>query len=455
MTTQVGGDSPQTMPVAVSAGMVAGQIRQASAQAAAANGPKFSMDAFVKGLKQLRHPKEAFRSARASTVEALKPLGKPGEFAAAVKQGTIANVPLSDALSQQNLLTRLAARFPFVKGYLGPDYILNQAIGSLPNSAGPLAGLRQRLPFWKPPAVHLDGISKAKVTKIALEGVDVANKLQKIGVPPELADKVAKATLQRQEALELAKQTAQQATLAASQRAVQQLTTEALKLQLRDGGLGYAKPTAEKVAQALAQGGKAGKQALLKMGFFPKDAARLVNSAAVGQVANAGGNSFMAGARKLAGNLLSGAKGSFVLAGVFSFVTNIGQVAGGQMTFPQFVGLSAMDTAAYGTIGLGAGAAGAAIGTLIPVPLLGTVAGFAIGFAAGWLYEKVLRDPVKAVLGFGQKPSGTQKTDAPVAASPTSPPSAASQSTERAADPYKQFQEVYNAQLKRLEEPAY
>ncbi len=451
MTTQVGGDSPQTMPVAVSAGMTAGQIRQASAQAAAASGPKFSMDTFVKGLKQLRHPKEAFRSAKASTAEALRPLGKPREFAAAVKQGSIANVPLADALSQQNIMTRIAARIPFVKSYLGPDYILNQAIGSLPNSAGPLAGLRQRLPFWKPPAVHLDGISKAKITKIALEGGNVANKLQTIGVPTELAEKVAKATVQRQEALALAKQTAQQATLVASQQAVQRLTTEALTLQLRGS---HAQPTAEKVARALAQGGNEGQKALLKMGFFPKDATRLVNSAAVGQVANAGGNSFLAGAKKLAGNLLSGAKGSFVLAGVFSVLTNVGAVAQGQMSIPQFVGLSAMDTAAYGTIGLGAGAAGAAIGTLIPVPVLGTVAGFAIGFAAGWLYEKVLRDPAKAILGFGQKPSGAQKADAPAAASPASP-STASQPTERAVDPYKQFQEVYNAQLKRLEEPAY
>src|SRR5437763_6305415 len=61
------------------------------------------------------------------------------------------------------------------------------------------------------------------------------------------------------------------------------------------------------------------------------------------------------------GKLLGGAKGNFIVAGVFSLASNAIQLAQGKIGIKQFVGLTVADTAAYGAIGWGSAAAGAAI----------------------------------------------------------------------------------------------
>jgi hypothetical protein len=133
------------------------------------------------------------------------------------------------------------------------------------------------------------------------------------------------------------------------------------------------------------------------------------------------------GFKGFVGKLLSGAKGNFVVAGVFSLATNAIQLAQGQINIAQFLGLSVVDTAAYGAIGWGSAAAGAALGTAI-FPGFGTAAGFVIGLGLGVLggsiYEKVLRNPLKGLLGAGGGASdGGYRTGTTGAPGPTGPSS--------------------------------
>jgi hypothetical protein len=128
------------------------------------------------------------------------------------------------------------------------------------------------------------------------------------------------------------------------------------------------------------------------------------------------------------GKLLGGAKGNFIVAGVFSLASNAIQLAQGKIGVKQFLGLTLADTAAYGAIGWGSAAAGAAIGTAL-FPGVGSIAGFVIGlglgFVGGHLYEKFIRNPLKAMLG-GPAGGAAQQ------------PYTASTPGQNAADPYGQ-----------------
>ncbi|MEB3220531.1 MAG: hypothetical protein VKS61_00490 [Candidatus Sericytochromatia bacterium] len=361
---QVGGDSQNTMPVAINAGLTARQIARLTP--VDPNAAKFSMDAFKKSL------------------------GNPG----ALLEGTAKNLPLSDALAQQSLFTRLAAKVPFVRNFLGPDFILNEAIGKLGKDA-------------------LNGLSKAQVTQIALEGGDVAGKLAKAGLSPELAKELGAKSAERLAALGGNAAGAVSRQVVSS--AADDLAKQALGMTMKKG---FTQASEAAVKKALQDPNAY--EALKQLGFYAKDAKALVAKAAgagaetvakaatteaaavAGQAAAKEGAK--TGVKGFLGNLLSGAKGNFVVAGVFSLASNAIQLAQGQINVMQFLGLSVVDTAAYGAIGWGSAAAGAAIGTAL-FPGVGTAAGFVIGLGLGFLggsvYEKFLRNPLKGMLGAG------------------------------------------------------
>ena len=367
--TQIGGDSPNTMPIAINAGLSARQIAKAVADP---NAAKFSMDAFKQSLSN------------------------PGATVKQIAESTSRNLPLADALAQQSFFTRLAGRLPFVKNFLGPDFILNGHIGGLGKSA-------------------LNGVPKATVTKIALEGGDVAAKLISAGVPQEAAEQIAKKGAERLAAMggsALANAGQQVATTVAT-GAADDLAKQAIGMTMKKG---FTAATEEAVKKALASPNAL--ETLKDLGFYAKDAKALVAKAATStaetaaktataqaaeQVATSGAKEASKGGLKgFFGKLFSGAKGNFVIAGIFSLGSNAIQLAQGKMSVKQFIGLTVMDTAAYGAIGWGSAAAGAAIGTAL-FPGVGTIAGFVIGLGLGFLggsaYEKFIRNPVKSMLG--------------------------------------------------------
>jgi hypothetical protein len=361
---QVGGDSQNTMPIAINAGLAARQI--AKLTPVDPNAAKFSMDAFKKTLSN------------------------PG----VMLEGTAKNLPLSDALAQQSLFTRIAARIPFVRNFLGPDFILNEAIGKLGKEA-------------------LNGVSKAQITQIALEGGDVAGKLAKAGLSPEVAKEIAAKTAER--AAAIGGNAAGAIGRQVVSGGVDDLAKQALGMTMKKG---FSQASEAAIKKALQDPNAY--EALKKLGFYAKDAKALVAKAAgagAETVAKAAATEAAAVAGKTAategaktgvkgffGKLLSGAKGNFVVAGVFSLASNAIQLAQGQINVKQFLGLSVVDTAAYGAIGWGSAAAGAAIGTAL-FPGVGTAAGFVIGLGLGFLggsvYEKFVRNPLKGLLGAG------------------------------------------------------
>lgn len=371
MSIQLGGDSQNTMPVAINAGLSARQI--AKTVVTDPNAAKFSMDAFKKSI------------------------ANPG----ALLDATTRNLPLSDALAQQGFMTRMAAKIPFVRSFLGPDFILNEAIGTLGKDA-------------------LNGLSKAQVTKIALEGGDVARNLIKAGMPADAAEALAKKGIERLAATggtAVAQTTGRTVARAAAVNVVDDLATEAAKLTMKKG---FEAASQEAVKKALQSPNSL--EALKDLGFYVKDAKSLVAKAATsgaetaakvaateaGQtVAASGAKQAAGGIKGFFGKLLSGAKGNFVVAGIFSLASNGIQLAQGKMSIKEFAALTVVDTAAYGAIGWGSAAAGAALGTAL-FPGVGTVAGFVIGLGLGFLggtaYEKVIRNPLRSFLGGN--PSG-------------------------------------------------
>ena len=367
---QIGGDSQNTMPVAINAGMAARQI--AKTVVTDPNAAKFSMDAFKQSITN------------------------PGATAKAIAEATGKNLPLSEALAQQGFIVRLASKIPFVKNFLGADFILNGHIGGLGKDA-------------------LGGLSKASVTKIALEGGDVAGKLISAGVPKEAAEEIAKKGAERLAAMggNAVATTAQKAATTVVASAADDLAKQAVGMTMKKG---FQAATEEAVKKALSSPNAL--ETLKDLGFYAKDAKALVAKAATStvetaakagatqaaeQVATTGAQAASKGGVKgFFGKLLGGAKGNFIIAGVFSLASNAMQLAQGKMSIPQFLGLTVLDTAAYGAIGWGSAAAGAAIGTAL-FPGVGSIAGFVIGLGLGFLggtvYEKFVRNPVKNMLG--------------------------------------------------------
>lgn len=357
---QVGGDSPNTMPVAIQAGMAGHQIAKATIEP----GTKFSFDVFKASLKD------------------------PKALAGRIANGTGGNLALSDALQQQNFITRFAQKIPGIgpriTAWLGPDAVMNNLIGSAGKEG-------------------LNGVTKATVTRIALEGGDdVAKKLVAAGVSPAFAKEVATAAAGR-----TATAVGQTVATTVATNVADDVAKQALSLTLKQGAKGV---TEEAVKAALANPTTA-RETLMKMGFYAKDATAMVKAAgaatAKGAATTAATTTTTAatqqasgGIKGFFGKLLSGAKGNFIIAGVFSLATNAVQLATGKMNLKQFVALTATDTLAYGAIGWGsAAAAGAIAQAIIPIPGAGFLIGLGLGLLGGMVYEKFLRNPIKNMLG--------------------------------------------------------
>lgn len=97
---------------------------------------------------------------------------------------------------------------------------------------------------------------------------------------------------------------------------------------------------------------------------------------------------------------------ALVAAGVSAVTNGISFLTGktsGQRAASNFV----VDTGAYTAIGASSTLIGAALGSLIPIPFVGTAIGIAAGMGLGFLYEKNFRKPLSDKLAqtvFNQLP---------------------------------------------------
>ena len=100
-------------------------------------------------------------------------------------------------------------------------------------------------------------------------------------------------------------------------------------------------------------------------------------------------------------------KRNFIFAGITSAISNGISYFTGKATGKQAVSGFVADTGAYTAIGSASTFAGAALGTLIPIPFVGTAIGIAAGMGLGYLYEKFVRKGlVKQVEGVVDGLSG-------------------------------------------------
>lgn len=357
-----------TLPIAIQSGLAANQLAKPMLQAAK-DGTKLPMD----------------------------------QFMATVKAQTSANMPIADALQQQSFFTRMVQKIPFVgpriTQFLGADAPLNNVIGQLGKK-------------------ELGGVGAADVTRIAYQGGDVEKNLIAAGVPDSAAKQIADAAASQ--AAGVATATATSAGAAAASTLSNDAISGVLKASANGGMLAGKSVSTEAIQNALKQGGNDVVGSLRALGLRA-DAAKAIAKQAAGSAATDGAQqaaqtatkdgveaaSKAGGIKGLFGKLLGGAKGNFIIAGIFSIGSNAISLATGKMNLKQFIALSAMDTGAYGLIGLGSAAAGGAIAgaigqALIPIPGLGFICGLGLGILGGWLYEKFLRNPVKNMLG----PSG-------------------------------------------------
>lgn len=364
----IGGDSQNTTPTAIQAGLQAHQLAKPAMEAAKA-GVKIPKDQLLQ----------------------------------TIKTNTAANVPLADAMQSQSIFVRWAQKIPGIgprlTQLLGPDAIVNNAIGEVGKKG-------------------LGKASASAVTKILYEGGDdVAAKLAAAGVPEEAAGKLAQASADR--AAQLAAKGI--ATGAASSVAAS-VGDDAIQTALnasKNGGMMAGKSVStEAIQKVLSEGGEDVVGALRKLGLRADAAKSIANAGTTGATTavaetattQAASTTAKSGLKGFFGKLFSGAKGNFVIAGIFSLGSNLIQLVQGKMNIKQFVALTGMDTLAYGAIGLGSAAAGGAIAgavgqALIPIPGLGFLVGLGLGLLGGMIYEKFLRNPVKNALGGGAAPA--------------------------------------------------
>lgn len=425
--TKIGGDSQNTMPIAINSGLAARKIVQASAPADA----KLSVDAFKSSLQN----------------------GGANKIMAGIQD----NLPIADALQQQSGMVRLASKIPFVRNWLGNEGQMNGIIGTLNDGKGGF--LSNMIPGMGTNGPAIANMSKVELTR-ALYNAKTPQEIQQIVSKAGIADKsVAKQLIDS--ATARLSGTAADAATAAGESGAKTLVTDAAqtgaKITATDiateaAGLTLKKgvtsaPTQEAIMKALQSANP--EQALRSLGFYAKDAKGLV-AKMTQTTTNAVETTVKDGATKVAqttttttttevaqksssgikgffGKLFGGAKGNFIIAGIFSLASNTIQLAQGKMNLKQWAGLTLMDTAAYGAIGWGSAAAGGAIAqALIPIPGVGFAIGLGLGFLGGWLYEKFLRKPVKNMLGG---PVGGAAPNSPSAYNPN-------QTAAAPADPY-------------------
>ncbi|MNX92067.1 hypothetical protein D3C86_1241880 [compost metagenome] len=133
-------------------------------------------------------------------------------------------------------------------------------------------------------------------------------------------------------------------------------------------------------------------------------------------VANAaGGMSFSSGVGSRIWGTVSGGfksfvgalKSNFVISALLSGVSNLYELMTGKVKPMQAAGNFVADTAAYTGIGAAATTVGGMIGSLIPIPFLGTALGIAAGAGVGLLLGKFYEDKVRTSFS-GQVQQGIQ-----------------------------------------------
>lgn len=115
---------------------------------------------------------------------------------------------------------------------------------------------------------------------------------------------------------------------------------------------------------------------------------------AVGDIGGAVGGavSGIGNALKNAFGVFKGAlKSNFLISAAVSGVTNLADVVMGKASPQKAIATFAVDTAAYTGIGATSTMIGATLGSLIPIPFVGTALGIAAGLGLGFLYEKTVR----------------------------------------------------------------
>lgn len=94
-------------------------------------------------------------------------------------------------------------------------------------------------------------------------------------------------------------------------------------------------------------------------------------------------------------------KANFLTSALLSGISNLYELATGKVKPMQAAGNFVADTAAYTAIGATATTIGGFLGSLIPIPFVGTALGIGIGLLAGKLYEDHVRSKFSATVTQG------------------------------------------------------
>lgn len=100
-------------------------------------------------------------------------------------------------------------------------------------------------------------------------------------------------------------------------------------------------------------------------------------------------------------SVLGALKSNALIAAAVSGLTNGLSFLMGKSTAQRAASNFVVDTGVYTAIGASSTLVGAALGSLIPVPFVGTAIGLAAGMSLGYLYEKTLRKPLSDKLANG------------------------------------------------------
>lgn len=291
-----------------------------------------------------------------------------------------------ELLEEDAIFTKLIKRIPGVEG-------LMQRLGGNAGAATTVAAEGAEMAADVGQQVAQAGAQQAvrsalpitqEAVETVLKGGNAYRELVKLGFNQQTASAISKGTLQYSDDV---------------LKAALEGGDDALKALLTNKGIDAVKSAAS-VADDVVE---AGAKAVIKEGAEEavKAGAKSAVKEGAEEVVKKSGGFF----GKLKG-LFGGIKGNFVIAGLFSVIGNTMDLMSGKMNLPQFLALTVLDTGVYGGIGVASTALGAAIGTAL-FPGVGTVLGaviaggigLAIGWGAGMVYEKVLRNPVKGMLG--------------------------------------------------------
>lgn len=115
-------------------------------------------------------------------------------------------------------------------------------------------------------------------------------------------------------------------------------------------------------------------------------------------------------------------KANFLTSALLSGISNVYELATGKVKPMQAVGNFVADTAAYTAIGAAATTVGGFLGSLIPIPFVGTAIGIGIGLLAGKLYEDLVRAKFSNTVAQSIQSLTTSSTSAPVPTAPSQTP---------------------------------